>query len=525
MKDRVIGIENEFAFLTSDEHENFLNAAQQKEAHKYFTYTLGTHAPGKYGLYNGRLWLSNGGCLYGDMEKLEWASPECRRIRDVVSYNKAGERLATRVSGTYSHEDEIRHFYFFKTNVAPAHTDSDAVTAERVSFGCHENYMIHCSVAPNVNLGLYMPLVPFLVTRLVYGGAGWWPNGYTEGFSRSQRAHVINLLSNVTATASGGRSILNTRNESFIELPKGSIIPSTRFHLVLGDANMLEYALFLKVGATALVIALLEEGILPDWEVQPEKLYLQHSQKKSDPACIVMKRVAREPDLHRKILRVRERGTGRWEYMSPLELQTAYLEHAHRFCKRTSFCSEESESEAFKVCSMWDETLSALARNDKNFLFGRIDWYTKKHIAETEIAREMKQKKIIHPNAICEDIDVLYHEIARDSLYHQLLKEGVAVRMVSDEEITRATTLAPPPTAVRGTRATLRGAVVRAVLDSPRAADIQAYVHPGWSEVKYGNREHRTNYEPIDRFNLSDPLQYQSSDFDEFLERMLQEIY
>src|SRR5438445_30141 len=108
MKDRVIGIENEYGVIDDEVGEcepAVIEMALDKAAPE-----LG------FRIYK-KLWLKNGGCLYLDLRKLEYASPECRRLADVVAYNKAGERLARDVAA-------LKDCYVFKTTVAPKMSDT-----------------------------------------------------------------------------------------------------------------------------------------------------------------------------------------------------------------------------------------------------------------------------------------------------------------------------------------------------------------------------------------------------------------
>ena len=134
MKERVIGIENEFAMFSMHEEvaEGLLPGIDTDAT---FVGRALKEAHGESGIYDGaRLWLPNGGCLYIDVQKLEWASPECRRIRDVVLYNKVGECLIDSVAKWGS--ERRRHVHFFKTNVSPREkTSENTPTASAIPKG------------------------------------------------------------------------------------------------------------------------------------------------------------------------------------------------------------------------------------------------------------------------------------------------------------------------------------------------------------------------------------------------------
>ena len=110
------------------------------------------------------VFLENGARLYLDVgSHPEYATPECDRINDVVTHDKAGEWiLAQLVTGAQARlrEEGIRgDVYLFKNN-----TDSAGN-----SYGCHENYLTE----RNDDFSRYTEvLIPFLVSRQIYAGAG-----------------------------------------------------------------------------------------------------------------------------------------------------------------------------------------------------------------------------------------------------------------------------------------------------------------------------------------------------------------
>ena len=104
--------------------------------------------------------LENGGRLYIDGAHPEYSTPECVTPRDVVIYEKAGEKLlqvcienANRVR---KEEDKL---FVYKNN-----TDTKGN-----SYGYHENYLMLRSTAFGK---IVQNLTPFLVTRQIYAGSG-----------------------------------------------------------------------------------------------------------------------------------------------------------------------------------------------------------------------------------------------------------------------------------------------------------------------------------------------------------------
>ena len=111
-------------------------------------------------------------------------------------------------------------------------------------------------------------MLPFFVTRQIFAGAGRvgchadifeYGSGEDEGvyFQISQRADHI--VTEIYQWIQFSRAIINTRDE-----PLADWGLYRRLHLLVGDSNMMEYATALKIGTTALVLQLIEEGIVPD---------------------------------------------------------------------------------------------------------------------------------------------------------------------------------------------------------------------------------------------------------------------
>ena len=110
------------------------------------------------------VFLRNGARLYLDVgSHPEYATPECDSLIDLVTHDKAGERilegLLVDAERRLREEGIAGDIYLFKNN-----TDSAGN-----SYGCHENYL----VARHGEFGrLADILIPFLVTRQIICGAG-----------------------------------------------------------------------------------------------------------------------------------------------------------------------------------------------------------------------------------------------------------------------------------------------------------------------------------------------------------------
>src|SRR5450432_3590012 len=190
------------------------------------------------------------------MGHIEYASPECRQLRDIVAYDLAGDQLLQSALDSLGADGKVS---FVKNNV-DHHTGA--------TFGCHENYLMKrdAQFTPAA-LGA---LLAFLATRQIFTDAGRVgqanPLAFdfevpaaeeTVDFQISQRAdHIVN---DVYQWVQFNRAIINARDEPLADYRK-----YRRLHLLIGDSNMSPFATALKVGTTALILTLLEEGDLPD---------------------------------------------------------------------------------------------------------------------------------------------------------------------------------------------------------------------------------------------------------------------
>ena len=180
------------------------------------------------------VFLENGARLYLDVgSHPEYATPECDSIADLVVHDKAGERILeglVRSAEQRLREEGIRgEVFLFKNN-----TDSAGN-----SYGCHENYLVERDgdFAKFTDV-----LIPFLVTRQVYAGAGKvLQTARGAMYCVSQRAEHI--WEGVSSATTRSRPIINTRDE-----PHADAERFRRLHVIVGDSNMSEYTTFLKVG-------------------------------------------------------------------------------------------------------------------------------------------------------------------------------------------------------------------------------------------------------------------------------------
>ena len=291
----------------------------------------------------------------------------------------------------------------------------------------------------------------FLISRPVLSGAGTVePDGR---FGLSEKGPTMGRMMRWTLQP-GDRSVLDPGNllkilmlgMDFRRVDVTKVFRRRqRLQLGLSDSNMAQSAEFLKVGTTSLVLDMVEDGFLHD------------APRPVDPVD-GLHRLIEAPSLEASVAM----GDGkRW---TALELQRWYVERAAEYLKLV----EAPSIEAFQVLQMWRDVLSDLEARRFEALVGRLDWVTKRALLEecggTGSAEVLKT------------IDLRYHELGH-GYFARLEAQGLAVRLVSDEEVDAA--IRRPPD---GSPAQLRGSWIRKHQGSPIPMTVS------WDSAHLGSR-------------------------------------
>ncbi|MGW1392896.1 Pup--protein ligase [Streptomyces nigra] len=387
------------------------------------------------------VFLRNGARLYLDVgSHPEYATPECDNVTELVTHDKAGERILEGLlvdAERRLHEEGIAgDVYLFKNN-----TDSAGN-----SYGCHENYLVarHGEFSRLADI-----LIPFLVTRQLLCGAGkvlQTPRGAV--YCVSQRAEHI--WEGVSSATTRSRPIINTRDE-----PHADAERYRRLHVIVGDSNMSETTMLLKVGATDLVLRMIEAGtVMRDLTLE-------------NPI-----RAIREVSHDITGRRTVRRACGR--EASALEVQREYYEKAVDFCERRGIRTGTVE----QVLELWGRTLDAIETEDLDRIGTEIDWVMKYKLIERYRAKH--NMTMSHPRVA--QIDLAYHDIhRRRGLYYLLEKKGQATRICNDLKIFEGKSV-PPQT----TRARLRGDFIRRAQEQRRDFTVD------WVHLKLNDQAQRT---------------------------------
>jgi proteasome accessory factor A len=369
--------------------------------------------------------LANGARLYVDHAHPEYSSPESYDPLEAALFDKAGERVmhaaaaaATEVSG--------KQVSLYKNN-------SDG---KGNSYGAHENYLLSRET-PFGEVIRYA--TTFLVTRQIFTGAGKVGSENDRppvDFQITQRADFFEEEVGLETTLK--RPIINTRDE-----PHGDPSKYRRLHVIIGDANLSETQNFLKMGTTALMLAALEDGALPD----PLDLF--------EPVESCWK-VSHDTSLG-KPLELDGGGSA-----TALELQGRYLEWLSKYVEK-----ELDDPVWGMVITEWERVLAALD-NEPMRLADTLDWVAKKRLLEGYVQRDGLEWS----NAKLRAFDLQYHDVDPErGLYNRLASRGAMRRLFDDTQIDDARL--NPPTR---TRAYFRGRCVSEFSASLVAANWDSLV-------------------------------------------------
>ncbi len=391
--------------------------------------------------------LTNGARFYVDHAHPEYSSPEVASPLEAVLYDVAGEEvLRQAMAAARERYPEGRPIVVYKNN-----SDSKGN-----SYGTHENYLLSRDLEFS---SVVEGIVPHLVTRQLFGGAGKVGSETTAfsdppEFQISQRSEFFEELLGLETTVK--RPIVNTRDE-----PHADSSRFRRLHVILGDANRSQTATFLKLGTTAILLAMVEDGQTPG------RLGL------ADPVAAV-RSISADPDLHGTV----ELEDGR--SISALEIQIALFEGAAKYVEAEGAAFLGDEAQAAQILSLWGEVLDLLGTNPEA-LADRVDWIAKRRL----LAAYADRHGLGPLDPKLRAMDLQYHDLRPE----RSLADRVGLReLVSVDEVRRA--VHEPPTS---TRAWFRGACL--------AKFPENVVTANWDSLVFD-----LGVDPLRRIPMMDPL-------------------
>ncbi len=373
--------------------------------------------------------LYNGGRVYIDMGHIEYCTAECATVADAVKYDRAGDRLLLEAVNGLGLAGKVD---FFRNNI-DHHSGA--------TFGCHENFSL-LRAAPLTEKNV-LSLLTFLTLRVLFTGSGrvggapvmgaeGKPASSDVAFQISQRADYIE--NDFYEWVQHNRAIINTRDE-----PLADPRMYRRLHLLHGDTHVLPSALYLKLGATRLVLDLLEADDLPEIVLADAVGTLRALSHQPLPPWRVKLANGKERDA--------------------VELLGAFKVHAEK-------CFRGRDAETDAILDLWARVQAGLA-SDLGQLVGLVDWVTKHHLLDT--FRQSEGLEWGDPWLQAQDLE-----------YHHIDPERSLGLALADLNGPWAADLDDPDALEKGpkdTRAGLRGNVLR------QLAEGDDYYEVDWERV------------------------------------------
>ena len=464
---RIVGIETEYGCLVTDDKASGGSDAWPARVKNYLFKKAGVGSidqhyrdyeepPGNGGF------LLNGGRLYLDMGHLEYSSPECLALDDMVAFDLAGDALLQSGLEALGAADGVS---FLKNNI-------DHYTG--ATFGCHENYLMkrEAQFTPQ-SLG---SLLSFLATRQIFTGAGRVGQANPLAFDFeparseppvdyqiSQRAdHIVN---DIYQWVQFNRAIINARDEPLADYRK-----YRRLHLLIGDSNMSPFATALKVGTTACVLTLLEEGLLPVDVILHD--------------AVQSTRDISRDQSQQWVVRLEDGKT-----CDALDVQYAFLKLA-----QNHLAGENAETDW--LIERWGFTLDAI-RSKPEALIGGVDWISKKWLLDAF----RQEEGLSWQDPWIQSLDLEYHNINPEKGLFFALTPAKAIGEYNDRVRQERCLMHPP----QDTRARGRSAAVAHFQKTNLSYVIN------WDSISCENQAH---------FPMSDPFEDYEKPIQKFLQKL-----
>jgi proteasome accessory factor A len=341
VSERLFGVETEYALCATNargarvDHRQVLDGLMRNARNQL------PHLPDE--LSHG-VFLQNASRLYVDCGgHPEITTPECNDPWDVVRYIRAGETILLRLTDGHLARQPGGGTALFRCNVD--------YSGSGATWGSHESYMY--SVDPGL---LPKQIVPHLLSRLVYTGAGGWKN-LSRGLEFTLSPRAAHIKTEISSDSTSNRGIFHAKDESLC----GN--GYHRLHILCGESLCSELATWLRVGVTALVVALCDAGLRPGEAVALRTPVAALHLFAADPTCTA----------------TAETTSGR--RLTAIAIQRHYLEQA-----------EAHAGDAFmppwagEVCRRWRAVLDGLERGPESVATS-LDWAIKLGLYRDRIAR------------------------------------------------------------------------------------------------------------------------------------------
>ena len=348
--------------------------------------------------------LPNGARLYVDHAHPEYSSPEVTNPLDAVRWDKAGELVMLEATRRAADDAGRRTPRSTSTRTTPttrarptARTRTTCAAATPRSrrssaTSCRSSSPGRSSAAP--------------------AASGSGRTARTAGFQISQRADFFEVEVGLETTLK--RPIVNTRDE-----PHADADRYRRLHVIIGDANMSEISTYLKVGTTALVLAMIEANFLAD-DLAVGAAGARAARRLARPVAAA--RASRSPTAAR----------------SPRSTCRASTSTGPASSSTTGM-GDDADEQTRDVLDRWESVLARLA-DDPMLLAGELDWVAKLRLLEGYRDRD----GLDWDSPRLQLVDLQYSDVRPEKgLYHRLVSRG------RDADPAGPTAPRPPPSARR----------------------------------------------------------------------------
>src|SRR3989344_9147204 len=444
---KIMGLEQEYGLIPSDDNilsdilvNTYINSvdARCRYANYLSKYVENIDELDISGAKDAGYFLPNGARYYVDHFHPEYSTPECSSPLELVTCDKAGEAILNKSVEIALNANimglDTKKIKIYKNNVDKTGN----------SYASHENYLLDSKTFDELfnSKKLLNFLAAFLATRQILCGSG--KIDPDDGlYAISQRASFMEKLCSIGTTRN--RAIINTRDE-----PHADPLKYRRLHLILGDANMSEYSMYLKTGLTGIILQMIEDGFT-------NKLGLAKPIK-------AIKSISKDIRLKEQVRML----DGRW--LTPIQIQKEFLELAKKYYDSNKSSKTELTDD---LLEKWGYCLDGLEKlvfdgnevleDDPHDLRKKVDWVIKKLLLDLQYTKNGWP----YGDARMQKLDLDYHNINKaEGLYYLLEKSRLVERIVSDEEIDNY--VQNPP---RNTRAYFRGKFIRKFHGNIKSAD------------------------------------------------------
>ncbi|WEV69969.1 proteasome accessory factor PafA2 family protein [Bifidobacterium sp. ESL0775] len=430
-------------------------------------------------------YLENGSRLYLDVgSHPEYATAEARDPSQALAQDLAGEEIMRRLAK--GAQERLRRTH---GEHATIHLFKNNVDSAGHSFGCHENYLVRRYISLPI---IKQQLLPFLVTRQLFTGAG---RVSENGFEITQRAAFLD--EGVSSSTTRSRPMVNTRDE-----PHADPDEFRRLHVIIGDSNRSQWATFMKLATTHLVLCVIEDaarrGVPSGFEACGLTDPSASNQAMSvDLSCgesvMQLEDIEAFRTMQRKFGAETTENPGETDSVTALEIQYLYWHIVDRFLEEhgDGVVNSLPQTSCRDILNEWKRTLDALSERDFDSLSDRVDW-----VAKYQLLTQMKRRNPSLSQVQAREIDLNYHDIVNGSIYPSLMKHGLMKELVGDDTVAQA--LNNPP---EDTRAALRGGFIRQALHSGASFSCD------WTHLKT-TAPTRREAELIDPFAFEDDADY-----------------